>query len=155
MENVGNAWKRNGVMNYYITGTRRGLGKALAWKYGNIGSLDHCDVFINCKHDGFDQVDLLYKAAALDKRIINIGSNSPDQSKYEPHVYQVQKAALDKANEQLFYQGVATTIVRFGYFDSPRVELVKDKKMSIEYCCEVIDWILQQPHRVKDITVCP
>jgi len=27
--------------------------------------------------------------------------------------------------------------------------------MSIEYCVEVIDWILQQPHRVKDITVVP
>ena len=142
-------------MTYYITGNRRGLGKALADLYGNCESLEQCDIFINCKHNGFDQVDLLYKAAAMDKRIINIGSNSPDQSKYEPHIYQVQKAALDKANEQLFYQGVATTIVRFGYFDSPRVELVKDKKMSIEYCCEVIDWILQQPHRVKDITVCP
>lgn len=143
------------TMTYYITGNRRGLGKALVGIYGNCGSLEQCDVFINCKHDGFDQVDLLYKAAAMNKRIINIGSNSPDQSKYEPHIYQVQKAALDKANEQLFYQGVATTIVRFGYFDSPRVELVKDKKMSIEYCCEVIDWILQQPYKVKDITVCP
>ena len=91
----------------------------------------------------------------MDKRIINIGSNSPDQSKYKPHIYQIEKAALDKANEQLFYQGVATTIVRFGFFDSPRVELVKDKKMSIEYCCEVIDWVLKQPHRVKDITIVP
>ena len=143
------------TITYYITGNRRGLGKALADLYGNCESLERCDVFINCKHDGFDQVDLLYKAAAMGKRIINIGSNSPDQSKYEPHIYQVQKAALDKANEQLFYQGVDTTIVRFGYFDSPRVEFVRDKKMSIEYCCEVIDWVLQQPHRVKDITVCP
>lgn len=142
-------------MNYYITGTRRGLGKALADLYGNCGSLQDCDIFINCKHDGFQQVTLLYHAAELNKRIINIGSNSPDQTKYTVHPYQVEKAALDKANEQLFYQGVATTIVRFGYFDSPRVELVKDKKMSIEYCCEVIDWILKQPHRVKDITVCP
>ena len=89
-------------MNFYITGTRRGLGEALACKYGNI-----------------------------------------------------EKAALDIANNQLFYQGVNTTIVRFGYFDSPRVANVEDKKMSIEYCVEVIDWILQQPHRVKDITVVP
>jgi len=142
-------------MKFYITGTRRGLGEALKQKYDTVSTLEECNIFINCKHDGFEQVDMLYKAAALNKRIINIGSNSPDQSKYKPHVYQVQKAALDKANEQLFYQGVATTIVRFGYFDSPRVELIKDKKMSIEYCCEVINWILQQPHRVKDITVCP
>ena len=143
------------MKKYYITGVRRGLGKALVDLYGNCESLEDCDVFINCKHDGFSQVELLYKAAALNKRIINIGSNSPDQSKQQPHIYQIEKAALDKANNQLFYQGVDTTIVRFGYFDSPRVEFVKDKKMSIEYCCEVIDWILKQPHRVKDITVCP
>jgi|TARA_R110000796_G_scaffold77588_1_gene173478 hypothetical protein len=142
-------------MNFYITGTRRGLGEALACKYGNIDSLEHCDVFINCKHDEYKQVELLYQASELGKRIINIGSNSPDTTKRKPHPYQIQKAALDIANNQLFYQGVNTTIVRFGYFDSPRVANVEDKKMSIEYCVEVIDWILQQPHRVKDITVVP
>lgn len=139
----------------YITGTRRGLGEALLDYYGNCGSLEDCEVFINCKHDGFKQVELLYKAAELNKRIINIGSNSPDQSKYSPHIYQVEKFALDKANEQLFYQGINTTIVRFGYFDSPRVQNIDAKKMSIDYCCSVINWILNQPYRVKDITVCP
>ena len=139
----------------YITGTRRGLGEALLDYYGNCSSLEDCEVFINCKHDGFKQVELLYKAAELNKRIINIGSNSPDQSKYSPHIYQVEKFALDKANEQLFYQGINTTIVRFGYFDSPRVQDIDAKKMSIDYCCSVINWILNQPHRVKDITVCP
>lgn len=139
----------------YITGTRRGLGEALLDYYGNCSSLEDCEVFINCKHDGFKQVELLYKAAELNKRIINIGSNSPDQSKYSPHIYQVEKFALDKANEQLFYQGINTTIVRFGYFDSPRVQNIDAKKMSIDYCCSVINWILNQPYRVKDITVCP
>ena len=139
----------------YITGTRRGLGEALLDYYGNCSSLEDCEVFINCKHDGFKQVELLYKAAELNKRIINIGSNSPDQSKYSPHIYQVEKFALDKANEQLFYQGINTTIVRFGYFDSPRVQDIDAKKMSIDYCCSVINWILNQTHRVKDITVCP
>lgn len=140
---------------YYITGTRRGLGEALSDLYGNCNSLEECDVFINCKHDGFEQVELLYKAAELNKRIINIGSNSPDQDKKIPHRYAVHKAALDKANEQLFYQGVNTTIVRFGYFDSPRVAHVDAKKMDIDYCCRVIHWVLSQEHRVKDITVCP
>ena len=143
------------MQKYYITGTRRGLGETLKQRYDTVSSLEECDVFINCKHDGFEQVKLLYEAAKLGKRIINIGSNSPDQSKYHPHMYQVEKAALDKANDQLFYQGIETTIVRFGYFDSPRVAEVKDKKMSIEYCCEVIEWVLLQPHRVKEITVCP
>lgn len=140
---------------FYITGTRRGLGKALADKYGNCDSLEDCDVFINCKHDNFTQVALLYKAASLGKRIINIGSNSPDQDKRKPWPYAVEKAALDNANKQLFYQGVDTTVVRFGYFDSPRVAHVDANKMSIEYCVSTIEWILAQPHRVKDITICP
>ena len=142
-------------MEVFITGARRGLGLALQEIYGN-SSLEECDLFINCKHDGFSQVDLLYKAAELGiDRIINIGSNSPDKTKYQPHIYQVQKAALDLANNQLFYQGVNTTIVRFGYFDSPRVAHVTENKMSIEYCCNVIKWVIEQPHRVKDITLCP
>ena len=141
--------------NFYITGTRRGLGEALSKFYDTVDTLEECDVFINCKHDGFQQVELLYKAAELDKRIINIGSNSPDGNKNFPHPYAVQKAALDKANEQLFYQGVKTTIVRFGYFDSPRVAHIDKPKMPVSYCVEVIDWILNQPHRVKDMTVCP
>lgn len=142
-------------MKFYITGAKRGLGKALSTKYGNCNSLEECDVFINCKHDGFSQVELLYKAAELSKQIICIGSNSPDNDKRKPHKYAVEKAALDKANDQLYYQGVRTTNVRFGYFDSPRVEHVNAPKMPIEYCVSVIDWILSQPYRIKDITVTP
>lgn len=140
-------------MKFYITGTRRGLGKALAWKYGNVGSLEHCDVFINCKHDDFKQIELLYKAANLNKRIINISSNSGDGNKPWPHIYAVQKSALDKANEQLYYQGINTTCVRFGLFDTPRSQMFKEEKMSVEYCVGVIDWIINQPHKVKEVTI--
>ena len=59
--------------DFYITGTRRGLGEALSKFYDTVDTLEECDVFINCKHDGFQQVELLYEAAELDKRIINIG----------------------------------------------------------------------------------
>ena len=142
-------------MKFYITGTKRGLGEALADLYGNCESLEECDIFINCKHDGFSQVELLYKAAELNKKIINIGSNSSDGIKTKFYRYSIEKAALDKANEQLFYQGINTTVIRFGYFDSPRVEQIKEKKMSIEYCCQIVHWVLQQQHRIKDITVCP
>lgn len=142
-------------MKVFVTGKRRGLGQAVSVFFDTVETIEECDVFINCKHDGFEQVELLYKAADLKKRIINIGSNSPDQSKHLPHKYAVEKAALDKANDQLFYQGVDTTILRFGYFDSPRVEKIDKPKMSIQYCIDVIDWVLDQPHRVKEITVCP
>jgi len=143
------------MQNKFITGTRRGLGQRLLNYYGSTDTLEECDVFINCKHNGFDQVEMLYRAAELGKRIINIGSNSPDQSKKKPHIYQIEKFALDKANEQLFYQGINTTIIRFGYFDSPRVAHIEADKMSLEYCCNIIHWVLQQPHRVKEITICP
>tara|TARA_B100000282_G_scaffold262209_1_gene211581 strand:+ start:1966 stop:2418 length:453 start_codon:yes stop_codon:yes gene_type:complete len=143
-------------MKYFITGTRRGLGHALKQKYGCCESIEDCDIFINCKHDRFSQVTLLYKAAKLKKRIINISSNAGDGNKpYIPHEYSIQKAALDKANEQLFYQGVNTTSVRFGWFDSPRVAHVEENKMSMEYCVGIIEWVLEQPHRVKEITVVP
>lgn len=142
-------------MKFYITGTRRGLGEALAKRYGNCDSLEECDVFINCKHDDFQQIDLLYRAAELNKRIINISSNSGDGIKKWPHPYAVQKAALDKANEQLYYQGINTTSIRFGFFDSPRVAHVDEHKMSLDYCVGVIDWVLSQPHKVKDITITP
>ena len=91
----------------------------------------------------------------LNKRIINIGQIHQMVSKLTPHIYAVQKSALDKANEQLFYQGVDTCVVRFGYIDTPRVEHVDDKKMSVDYACQVIFWILRQSHRVKELTVCP
>ena len=142
-------------MKFYITGTKRGLGKALKEKYDTVDTLNDCDVFINCKHNGFEQVELLYEAAELQKRIINIGSNAPDETKKQAHIYAVEKTALDKANHQLYYQGINTTIVRFGYFDSPRVEHIRERKMTIEYCVYIIDWVLQQPHRIKEITVCP
>jgi len=142
-------------VKFYITGTKRGLGKALVEKYSSCELLEDCDVFINCKHDGFNQVELLYKAAELGKQIICIGSNSPDNDKQKPHKYAVEKAALDKANDQLYYQGVKTTNIRFGYFDSERVAHIDAPKMTIEYCLSVIDWVLNQPYRVKDITVTP
>jgi hypothetical protein len=66
------------MSNFYITGTRRGLGQALSVFYDTVDTLEECDVFINCKHDGFQQVELLYKAAELNKRIINIGSRASD-----------------------------------------------------------------------------
>ena len=142
-------------MKYYITGTRRGLGMALKEKYETVNNLKNCDVFINCKHDGFNQVNLLYEAAELNIKIINISSNAGDINKKIPWIYAVQKTAIDKANEQLFYQGIDTTSIRFGIFNSPRVSHINDKKMSIEYCVNIIDWIIKQPHRIKEITICP
>ena len=144
-------------MTYFITGTRRGLGEALSIFYDTVDTLEECDVFINCKHNGFEQVELLYKAAELNKKIINIGSRASDGilKKNNRFLYAVQKSALDKANEQLYYQGVDTTIIRFGRFDSPRVDHGTKLKMSVEYCVSVVSWVVKQPYRVKELTVGP
>jgi hypothetical protein len=144
-------------MKFYITGTRRGLGLALKEKYSTVDSLEDCDIFINCKHDGFTQVDLLYKAAELNKKIINIGSAASDWTKgYKDNFkYGIEKKTLREVNDQLFWQGVDTCIINYGFFDSPRVAHVDANKMSVEYCVSIIDWILKQPHRIKEITVCP
>jgi len=141
-------------MNFYITGIRRGLGQRLWEEYGSVDRLEDCDVFINCKHDGFDQVNLLYKAAELSKRIINIGSNAADGIKKTPRIYSIQKIALDKANEQLFYQGVNTSIIRFSYIDSPSVAHVKAEKISLDECVDTVKWVLNNPNRVKEVTIC-
>jgi len=138
---------------FYITGTRRGLGKALEKKYGNVDNLEDCDIFINCKHDGFDQVRLLYKAAGQGKRIINIGS----LASYVPALglYSIEKKALRDANHALYTKGCKTTCVNFGYIDTERVAHKSVNKMPIDYCVTVIDWILSQPYIVKEITIAP
>ena len=144
-------------MTFFITGTRRGLGYSLSLLYDTVGTLEECDVFINCKHDGFEQVNLLYKAAKLNKKIINIGSAASDWTKgyKENFKYGIEKKTLKDVNDQLFWQGVDTTIINFGFFDSERVAHIDKPKMSIPYCVSIIDWVLQQPHRIKDLTVVP
>lgn len=144
-------------MRFYITGTRRGLGRALEAKYGNSQSIDDCDIFINCKHDEFMQVNLLYEAAEKKKRIINIGSVASDWTKgiNKTFKYAVYKKALCDANDQLFYEGVETTIINFGYLDTESQSHVDQNKIDLDYAIYIVDWILQQPHRIKEISLIP
>lgn len=141
------------ITEYYSTGTRRGLGKELKKHLPCVDTLEECDVFINCKYDEFSQVDLLYDAAYLGKRVINIGSNVSNMPYDNRNKYQIHKAALDKANTQLFYAGHNVTNIKFGIFDSPSQEKHHVEKMSLQYCKDVILWILEQPYRIKSITV--
>jgi len=139
-------------MKFFITGTRRGLGKVIQKYYGNCNSLEECDVFINCKHDGFQQVEMLYKAAKLKKRIINIGSRASDYT--FRNRYAVEKKALREANHYIFSLGINTTCINFGYIDNERSMDVNEPKLSMDYCVSVIDWIIKQPHRVMELTIC-
>jgi hypothetical protein len=144
-------------MTFYITGTKRGLGKLLSETYPTVSSLKECNIFINCKHDGFQQVELLYEAAKLNKRIINIGSAAADWTKgYKDNFrYGIEKHTLQTVNDQLFWQGINTTILNFGYFDTERSSHIDKPKLPLEYVAEVIDWVIFQPYRVKELTICP
>ena len=141
-------------MKFYINGIRRGLGKFLYDRLDTVKTLEECDIFINCKHQGFDQIDLLYKACELNKRVINISSSIGDIIN-QSGIYAVQKVALDKANEQLFYQGHNVTSIRLGWVDTERVAASKDNKMSCRSVLDNIEWIVLHHHRIKEITIIP
>lgn len=145
---------------FYITGIRRGLGKALHDFYSPnvVRNMRECDIFINCKYNGWEQIDQLTKAVHRGKRVISIGSFASDWV-YNPNSmwnnYAIHKKALRDASNQFFDHRQDTCVVNFGYIDTES-QLGHDKpKMSVEYAVEVIDWIVRQPHRVKEITVVP
>ena len=148
-------------MKYYITGIRRGLGKHLNQilvdrGYEQTHNMLEANIFFNIKHDGFQQVKMLYDAVeAKVPRIINISSNSGDGIKNYIHLYAIEKAALDKANEQLFHNRVNTTVLRFGYIDTERVSHIDEPKLSVDYCSDIIMWTLKQPCRIKELTITP
>ena len=164
-------------MKIAITGHTTGIGKAIFDRYPDaigfsratgydIDLYGHrvriareskdCDVFINNAYYDNAQIELLYELTKEFKgHIINISSNSADGIKKSKRRYPVYKAALDKASEQLFYKGFNVTNVRPGYVDTPRIKDVTETKMAPEYIADIVDWIIKQPHRVKDITVCP
>ena len=141
-------------MKFYVNGIRRGLGKFIYDRVDTVETLEECDIFINCKHKGFDQVKLLYKACELNKRVINISSVVGD-SINRGDIYAVEKVALDKANEQLFYRGYNVTSLRLGWIDTERVAEITNNKMSCRSVLDDIEWIVLHPHRIKEITIIP
>ena len=146
-------------MKFYITGIRRGLGKYLHDRLNAVESLKECDVFINCKHDKFSQVDNLYEAIGLGKRVISLGSYASDwvfHPNKTDYVYAIEKKALRDANSQLFDNGYECTCLNLGYFNSERsAHITEYNKMSMQSVLDTIEFILSHPHRVKEITITP
>ena len=145
-------------MRFYITGIRRGLGKYLHDRLNVVDSMEECDVFINCKHDGFEQVKMLYEACDWGVTIINIGSYASDwiyHPKKSQYSYGVEKKALRDANSQMFDNGFDTTCLNLGYLDSESVAHIESKKLSHKSVLDTIEWVLIHPHRVKEITIVP
>tara|TARA_B110000261_G_scaffold75677_1_gene87601 strand:+ start:3546 stop:4583 length:1038 start_codon:yes stop_codon:yes gene_type:complete len=145
-------------MKFYINGIRRGLGKYLHDRLNVVETLEECDIFINCKHDKFKQVDLLYKACELGKRVISIGSYASDwiyHPKKDVFNYAVEKKALRDANSQLFDNGHEVCCLNLGYIDTERSCEITESKMTCKSVLDNIEWLLLHPHRIKEITITP
>ena len=99
-------------MKYFITGTRRGLGKALLDKYGTVNKLEDCDIFINCKHDGFSPSRTFVPSGRVRKTNYKHRIHASDYT--FNFKYAVEKKALREAN-QLFPDGIKTTCINFGH----------------------------------------
>ena len=173
-------------MTIAITGHTSGLGQAIYAKWAGscvgfsrsngydiddptsrtkiVQEASQCEVFVNCAHSGMSQVYLLYELAQAwrrtDKLIINISSNSADGIKSFPHVYAVEKAALDKASEQLAALRDSCRIVnlRPGWIDVARVrDITEDAKIPIDTMVDTIGNLITQPvtANIRSMTIIP
>jgi NAD(P)-dependent dehydrogenase (short-subunit alcohol dehydrogenase family) len=174
-------------INYAVTGHTAGLGQALYQKFTpncagfsksngfDITSKDsrqsiitacaHADIFINNAYDNNGQVLMLYDLFETwknqDKLIVNIGSNSSCGIKSYPHIYAVNKYALDKASEQLSNLNAPCKVVniRFGWIGTTRV-LIDHKPAeyisiddAVTYISEQVRWA--KKYRVTECIIRP
>jgi len=171
-------------MKVAITGHTRGIGRACFLKYlpkakgysrtngydinskearsRIVQDIEDCDVFINNAYSE-GQVDLLYDVfeawKGKDKHIINLGSDSSNGIKREPYKYAVDKAALDKACEQLSFlkDPCKVSIVKFGYVGTDRIlnTINPDKYIDVKDAVEYIDYVIQSKYHLDIIQVTP
>jgi nucleoside-diphosphate-sugar epimerase len=110
-----------------------------------------CDLLVNNAHAGMAQTRLLYAMSRIwgdnpSKTVLVIGSDSPDGIKPRPHEYAVEKAALDKAVEQLqrCYRW-RLMILRPGYVDTPRVASIEATKLPVADVVRTALWMIDSP----------
>ena len=170
----------------YITGTRGGLGSAIMSKLtltypyqdiielnrpehdlsrvdGNLDSLvkDDFRIYVNCSHYEFSQVELLYRLFDHNKdrkcHIINIGSVSSDGDRKAINPYAIQKAALEKACQQLslISDKCKVSLVKPGRMNTKMVEHIDAPKMDTATVAESVNWIATQPEHIniKSLTI--
>ena len=148
-------------MHFEIVGFSRSTGYNITEPEARsriVAESSSCSIFINNAHQDWEQANLLYELFEQwrdqDKIIFNISSNSSDGVKDYLHKYAVQKAALDKACEQLSnIAGVKCRVVnlRPGWVRTPRVEHlnVTEPMLSPEDIAATIRWIIELPRNVN------
>tara|TARA_B100001094_G_scaffold184346_1_gene178581 strand:+ start:1994 stop:2488 length:495 start_codon:yes stop_codon:yes gene_type:complete len=139
-------------MKISITNKDRGLGKELSSRFDDVveGFDKNTDVFINNRHDSFNQTKLLMKAfdewKYTDKTIINIGSRSKYPNISKGFMYSTSKAALNHLSNNLRLNSDKTCRiidVNCGLLESELPSLTY-KEMT-----EIIVWCINQPKHIE------
>lgn len=167
----------------YITGTTRGLGKALLQRaerlhlFEDIAGLNRpeytldniepyvktdFDFYIINAHHEWSQVELLYKLFEANKdrecHIVVIGSVSADGDRKEVNRYAIQKKALDAActQLQLVKSECLITQIKLGRIDTDLVAHIDAPKMNLHTIATAIFDVMNicsKKAYVKSITI--
>lgn len=168
-------------MKIHITGTTRGLGKAIkeyaelrGWYVTafdkpiydlerNIGSFVRADfdVYVNNAYHGWAQTELLYKLWDLNWnrncRIINIGSVCADRLYDRVYPYAIHKMALAEACRQLqqIDARCLVTHVKLGRMETEMVAHRTGPKMDTSQVAKEIGHVIDMPYgyAMKEITL--
>lgn len=150
--------------NQKVLGVSRSTGHDMSRDTEKMASLcsDFDTVILNA-HQGFSQVELLYEIcrqhAQSPKSIICLGSISSDGLKNYPHIYSVEKLALEGACRQLqnWHSPLRISLMKFGWVDTPRVrDLVDEPRLPLEEVYRTLQFILGNPQtHVREVTVTP
>lgn len=154
----------------YITGTSRGLGKALKQRFEteffleDIIGLDRPTHDLSNSHENYlkndfqtyiinahyewAQTELLYKLFEMNRdrecQIVVIGSVSADGDRKSVNPYAIQKKALDAACTQLQLVGSKCTItqIKLGRMETDLVKHIDAPKMDVFHVARIIYDIL-------------
>lgn len=161
-------------MRVYITGSTKGLGKALKKEFTKIKfevvgldrpeyDLSNTDnyvkddfvIYINNAHYEYAQTDLLYKLVEANKErqchIINIGSVSSDGDRKAINQYAIHKTALEKACTQLSLVNskCKITLIKPGRIDTDMTKKIIAPKMDPREVARTILWTALQPRHIN------
>jgi|TARA_B100000902_G_scaffold65001_1_gene71552 NADP-dependent 3-hydroxy acid dehydrogenase YdfG len=139
-------------MKISITNKDRGLGKELSSRFDDVveGFDKNTDVFINNRHDSFNQTKLLMKAfdewKYTDKTIINIGSRSKYPNISKGFMYSTSKAALNHLSNNLRLNSDKTCRII-----DVNCGLLESELPSLTYkeITEIIVWCINQPKHIE------
>lgn len=162
-------------MKIYVTGSTRGLGRAIKKQFNKVNSgevigldrpeynlesldayvKDDFDIYISNAEHLYSQTDLLYALFEANKdrdcHIINIGSVSSDGDRKEVNQYAVYKTALEKACTQLTLQNkrCKVSLIKPGRMQTDMVKHIDAPKLDTREVARAVLWVAAQPMHVN------